>query len=72
MLLYLEHQSQVSIRHHNENLNIDTLFPLSLAVPTMPQNLLVEYNSSTSLVVTWEHPLCDYGSRTSYNVSALL
>lgn len=35
----------------------------------MPENLLVEYNGSMSLVVTWDPPLCDYGIRTSYNVS---
>ena len=40
-----------------------------LAVPAMPESLLVEYNGSMSLVVTWNPPLCDYGIRTSYNVS---
>ena len=40
-----------------------------LAVPAMPENLLVKYNGSMSLVVTWDPPLCDYGIRTSYNVS---
>ena len=40
-----------------------------LTVPSMPENLLVEYNGSMSLVVTWDPPLCGYGIRTSYIVS---
>ena len=42
---------------------------VTYTVPTMPQDLLVQYISSTALKVTWNHPLCDYGIRTQYNVS---
>ena len=44
----------------------NNLLPL---VPTEPRRLTVMYLNSTSLEVTWEHPLCDYGIRRGYTVS---
>ena len=38
-------------------------------VPTEPRGLTVMHLNSTSLEVTWEHPLCDYGIRRGYTVS---
>ena len=41
-------------------------------VPSAPCNLTVVANSSTSLQVTWEHPLCEYGILINYTVSKII
>ena len=42
-------------------------------VSSAPLSLTAEYvsgasDSSTTLQLTWTHPLCDYGERTGYDV----
>ena len=37
--------------------------------PGKPRNLIVVNSHTTSLIVTWEAPLCDNGIRTQYSVS---
>ena len=37
-------------------------------VPSEPRNLRVEASSSTSLQLTWERPLCEYGVIVNYTV----
>ena len=43
--------------------------PHLFVVPTEPRGLTVMYLNSTALEVTWEPPLCDYGTRQGYTVS---
>jgi hypothetical protein len=38
-------------------------------VPSAPRSLTVVASSSTSLQVTWEQPLCEYGILVNYTVS---
>ena len=40
-------------------------------VPSVPRNLTVVASSSTSLQVTWEHPLCEYGVLVNYIMSKM-
>ena len=41
-------------------------------VPSEPRNLTVVASSSTSLQLTWEHPLCEYGVIVNYTVSKIV
>ncbi len=54
--------------HYSHNSHTSTLQATVSTGSTEPRNLVVMYTSSTSLRITWEPPLCDYGIRTGYTV----
>ena len=54
------------------SLSIIPLLYFAHTVPNEPRNLTVVASSSTSLQLTWERPLCEYGVIVNYTVSKVV
>lgn len=70
--------SNATIFRTNEYGKLSTLSTVCVSLcslhtePSEPLSLTVEYITSTSLNVTWQRPLCEYGVITNYTVSNIV